>query len=64
MHVFMQTIYQSKMSTQVRNYFDNGSSVVGAEREITTAIEDWNQKQIQDELLQYGIPCRWVFQPG
>lgn len=37
------------------------SNFVGAEREITTAIEDWNQKQIQDELLQNG--CQWVFQP-
>ena len=42
-------------------YSDNGSNFVGAEREITTAIEDWNQKQIQDELLQKG--CQWVFQP-
>ena len=42
-------------------YSDNGSNFVGAEREITTAIEDWYQKQIQDELLQKG--CQWVFQP-
>ena len=40
-------------------YSDNGSNFVGAEREITTAIEDWNQKQIHDELLQKG--CQWVF---
>ena len=42
-------------------YSDNRSNFVGAEREITTAIEDWNQKQIQDELLQKG--CQRVFQP-
>ena len=41
-------------------YSDKGSNFVGADREITTAIEDWNQKQIQDELLQKG--CQWVFQ--
>ena len=35
-------------------YSDNGSNFVSAEREITTAIENWNQKQIQDELLQRG----------
>jgi len=35
-------------------YSDNYSNFVGAEREITTAIEDWNQKQIQEEPLQKG----------
>ena len=35
-------------------YSDSGTSFVGAEREIREAIEDWNQKQIPDELLQKG----------
>ena len=42
-------------------YSDNGTNFVGAEREIREAIDDWNQKQIQDELLQKG--CQWKFQP-
>ena len=42
-------------------YSDNGTNFVGAEREIREAIEGWNQKQIQDELLQKGF--QWGFQP-
>lgn len=42
-------------------YSDNGTNFVGAEREIREAIDNWNQKQIQDELLQKG--CQWIFQP-
>ena len=42
-------------------YSDNGTNFVGAEREIRQAIKNWNQKQIEDELLQKG--CQWVFQP-
>ena len=42
-------------------YSDNGSSFVGAEREIRQAIENWKQYQIRDELLQRE--CQWVFQP-
>ena len=40
---------------------DNGTNFVGAEREIRESIQTWNQKQIQDQLLQKG--CQWVFQP-
>ena len=43
-------------------YSDTGTSFVGAEREISEAIEDWNQRQILDELLQKG--CQWIFQPA
>jgi len=42
-------------------YSEHGFNFVVAEREITTAIEEWNQRQIQDELLQKG--CQWVLQP-
>ncbi|XP_067022151.1 uncharacterized protein [Acropora muricata] len=42
-------------------YSDNGTNFVGAEREIRQAIENWNKRQIKDELLQRG--CQWVFQP-
>ena len=40
-------------------YSDNGTNFVGAEREIREAIDNWNQKQIQDELLQKG--CHWIY---
>ena len=40
---------------------DNGTNLVGAAREIKEAIAAWNEKQIQDQLLQKG--CQWVFQP-
>ena len=42
-------------------YSDNGTNFVGAERELKTAIQNWNQVQIDKELLQKGI--QWVFQP-
>jgi len=42
-------------------YSDNGTNFVGAERELKTAIENWNQTQINKELLQRGT--QWVFQP-
>ena len=42
-------------------YSDNGANFVGAGREIRQAIENWNKRQIKDELLQKG--CHWVFQP-
>ena len=35
-------------------YSDNGSNFVGAEGELRAAINNWNQKQIHDELLQKG----------
>lgn len=41
-------------------YSDNGTNFVGTEREIQEAIDNWNQKQIQDKLLQKG--CQWIFQ--
>ena len=42
-------------------YCDNRTNSIGAEREIREAIEDWDQKQILDELSQKG--CQWIFQP-
>ena len=42
-------------------YAGNGTNFVAAEREIRQAIKNWNQKQIEDELLQKG--CQLVFQP-
>ena len=42
-------------------YSDNEANFVGAQREIRQAIKNWNQKQIEDELLQKG--CQWIFQP-
>lgn len=40
---------------------DNGTNFVGAERELRTAIEQWNLAQINDALLQKGI--KWSFNP-
>lgn len=40
---------------------DNGTNFIGAERELRTAIEEWNQSQINDVLLQKGI--KWTFNP-
>ena len=38
---------------------DNGTNFVGAQRELTQAIDDWNQAQINDFLLQRNI--KWKF---
>lgn len=38
-----------------------GQNFVGAERELKTAIAQWNQAQVHDVLLQKGI--KWTFNP-
>ena len=44
-------------------YCDNGTNLVGAEREIREIISGWNQKQISDELSRSHI--QWHFNaPG
>lgn len=40
---------------------DNGTNFIGAERELRTAIEKWNQSRINNVLLQRGI--KWTFNP-
>ncbi|XP_068738031.1 uncharacterized protein, partial [Montipora capricornis] len=40
---------------------DRGSNFVGAQRELREGLEEWNQQQIDSELLQRG--CKWIFQP-
>ena len=40
---------------------DNGTNFVGADREITEAIEHIGNKRVRSELLQHG--CKWVFHP-
>ena len=42
-------------------YSDNGTNFIGAERELKDSIKDWNEKQVQDWLLQRDI--RWKFNP-
>jgi len=42
-------------------YSDNGTNFVGAERELKTSLDGWNQAQISQDLLQRGT--QWVFQP-
>ena len=40
---------------------DNGTNLVGAQRELKREIEDWNRAQINDALLQRNI--QWTFNP-
>ena len=40
---------------------DNGTNLVGAQRELKREIEDWNRAQINDTLLQRNI--QWTFNP-
>lgn len=40
---------------------DNGTNIVGAQRELRKAIESWNQAKISDTLLQRNI--EWRFNP-
>ena len=42
-------------------YSDNGTNLVGGERELREAIEHWNQEHITDVLSQRNV--RWVFLP-
>ena len=40
---------------------DNGSNLVGAERELKKALLTLNQHQVKDSLLQHGV--KWSFNP-
>jgi hypothetical protein len=40
---------------------DNGTNLVGGEKELRKALDDWNQKQIHESLLQRNI--KWKFNP-
>lgn len=40
---------------------NNGTNFTGAECELRTANEQWNQSQINNALLQKGI--KWTFKP-
>ena len=42
-------------------YSDNGTNLVGGERELREAVNQWNQDQITDALSQRNI--KWVFLP-
>ena len=42
-------------------YSDNGTNIVGGERELRDQIERWNQAHITDTLSQSNI--KWVFLP-
>lgn len=41
---------------------DNGTNLVGAEKEMRDAIKGWNQSKISETLLQKGIT--WIFNPS
>lgn len=40
---------------------DNGTNLVGCANELRSAIREWNQSQINNELLQNSI--QWTFNP-
>ena len=40
---------------------DNGTNLVGAEKEMREAIKGWNQSKISEMLMQKGIT--WIFNP-
>jgi hypothetical protein len=40
---------------------DNGSNFVSGEKEIRSAIENWNQEKIHQFLLQQNV--KWIFNP-
>ncbi len=40
---------------------DNGTNFVSGEKEIRTAINQWNQETIHQSLLQHNI--KWIFNP-
>lgn len=40
---------------------DNGTNLVGAEKELRKELEGWNQAQVNDAMLQKGI--KWTFNP-
>ena len=40
---------------------DNGTNLVGAERELKKEIDNWNQTQLNNALLQRNI--QWTFNP-
>ncbi|XP_064624606.1 uncharacterized protein LOC135486053 [Lineus longissimus] len=40
---------------------DHGSNFVGADRELKSSIDEWNQGQIEQDLQQRGI--KWIFHP-
>ncbi|XP_054763530.2 uncharacterized protein LOC129270153 [Lytechinus pictus] len=40
---------------------DNGTNLIGAQRELKREIDNWNQVQISDTLLQRNI--QWTFNP-
>ncbi|XP_072037120.1 uncharacterized protein [Amphiura filiformis] len=40
---------------------DNGTNIVGAQRELSKEISQWNQKKIPNDLLQNNI--EWKFNP-
>ena len=40
---------------------DNSSNFVGSERELKKSLQEWNQGQIERELIKRG--CKWIFQP-
>ena len=42
-------------------FSDNGSNFVGAEAELKTLIESWNQSLLSNEMLERGID--WNFNP-
>ena len=51
----------SRRGSPAHVYSDNGTNFVGAEKELREALEEWNKKNIADQLSQNGV--QWHFNP-
>ena len=58
-HAFQRFISRRGQPVEMRS--DNGSNLVGAQRELRQSIEEWNQSRIHDILRQKEIS--WKFNP-
>ena len=53
--------FMSRRGKPKEIWCDNGTNLVGAERELRTSLQEWNQQHIHDHLLQHQIV--WHFNP-
>ena len=55
--VYLAIHFEVAASLDTDSYIcsDNGTNFIGAERELTRFIEEWNQSQIQSEMLQKNV---------
>lgn len=58
-HVLRRFICRRGQVKHIRS--DNGTNLVGAQKELKRALNDLDKNQIQDSLLKYGV--QWSFNP-